>query len=397
MPRDYRTYAQALAGRRLPAALVDLELFDANAAALVRRAGGKPLRLATKSVRCTALLRRVLRAEAGFRGLMAYHPREAAFLAAQGFEDLLVAYPTLDAGALAEVARAVAGGASVTLTVDAPEHVEAAARAARAAGTALPLCIDVDLSLRLPGLHFGVHRSPLTTPRAALALAERVRATPGVRLEGLLGYEAQIAGVPDRSPGAPLQSAALRLLKRRSLPRLAARRAAVLRALEEAGFALRFVNAGGTGSLESSAAEAGVTELAAGSGLFAPTLFDGYARFRHQPAALFALPITRRPAPDLYTCHGGGYVASGAGGASRLPTPFLPEGCELVAHEGAGEVQTPVRYTGPEPLALGAPLFFRHAKAGELCEHFATLLLVSGGRVVDEVPTYRGEGQCFLG
>jgi len=395
--RDYRYYAEVLAGRSLPAALVDLDLLRENAAALVARAGSKPIRLATKSVRCTALLRLVLEENRGFRGLMAYHPREAAFLAAQGFGDLLVAYPTLDAPALGEVARSVAAGAQVTLTVDAPGHVSAAARAAAEAGVELPLCIDVDLSLALPGLHFGVMRSPLRTPASVRALAERIRATPGVRLEGLLGYEAQIAGVPDRMPGARLQAGAVRLLKRRSLPRLAARRAAVLAALQQAGFSLRFVNAGGTGSLETSSAEPGVTELAAGSGLYGPALFDGYAHFRPRPAALFALPVTRLPRPDVLTCHGGGYVASGEAGAAKLPSVFLPAGARLLAHEGAGEVQTPVRYAGPEHLALGSPVFFRHAKAGELCEHFNSLLLVSGGRVVREVLTYRGEGQCFLG
>jgi D-serine deaminase-like pyridoxal phosphate-dependent protein len=393
--RDYRYYAQALAGRSLPAALVDLDLLRENAAALVARAGGKPIRLATKSVRCVHLTRLVLAECPGFRGLMAYHPSEAGFLAAHGFGDILVAYPTLDVAALAEVARSAA--AQVVLTVDAPEHVAAAAQAARAAGTELALCIDVDLSLHLPGLHFGVLRSPLTTPEAVLALAQHIRATPGVRLEALLGYEAQLAGVPDRAPGARLQSAAVRLLKRRSLPHVASRRAAVLRALSDAGFALRFVNAGGTGSLESSSAEAGVTELAAGSGLYGPTLFDGYARFHPRPAALFALPVTRLPRAGAFTCHGGGYVASGAAGPAKLPTPFLPAGTRLSVHEGAGEVQTPVLYAGPEPLALGSPVFFRHAKAGELCEHFAHLLLVSGGQVVDEVATYRGEGQCFLG
>ena len=397
MQRDYRYYAEVLAGRSLPAALVDLDLLRENAAALVARAGGKPIRLATKSVRCVHLARRVLDESPGFRGLMAYHPREAVFLAEQGFEDILVAYPTLDAPALAGVARSVAAGAQLVLTVDAPEHVAAAAQAAREAGTELPLCLDVDLSLALPGLHFGVLRSPLATPEAALALAQLVRDTPGVRLEGLLGYEAQIAGVPDASPNARVQSALVRLLKHRSLSQVAARRAAVLRALKEAGFFLRFVNAGGTGSLESSAAEACVTELAAGSGLYAPALFDGYARFRHQPAALFALPVTRLPREGVFTLHGGGYVASGAAGPQKLPSPFLPSGARLSVHEGAGEVQTPLLYAGPEPLALGSPVFLRHAKAGELCEHFASLLLVSGGRVVQEVPTYRGEGQCFLG
>jgi D-serine deaminase-like pyridoxal phosphate-dependent protein len=99
---------------------------------------------------------------------------------------------------------------------------------------------------------------------------------------------------------------------------------------------------------------------------------------------------------DLYTCLGGGYVASGSAGTEKLPRPYLPDGAALLPLEGAGEVQTPVRYRGPERLALGDPIFMRHSKAGELCEHFNTLLLVMAGRVVGEVPTYRGEGQVFL-
>jgi D-serine deaminase-like pyridoxal phosphate-dependent protein len=51
---------------------------------------------------------------------------------------------------------------------------------------------------------------------------------------------------------------------------------------------------------------------------------------------------------------------------------------------------------GARGLALGDRVWFRHAKAGELCERFATLHLVRGGEIADEVPTYRGEGQTFL-
>ena len=59
-------------------------------------------------------------------------------------------------------------------------------------------------------------------------------------------------------------------------------------------------------------------------------------------------------------------------------------------------MQTPICYTGGAALSLGDPIFMRHSKAGELCERFNTLLLVSDGAVVGEAPTYRGEGQAFL-
>jgi D-serine deaminase-like pyridoxal phosphate-dependent protein len=388
MQRDHAYYARALEGRRLPAAFVDLDLLRENASALVRRAGGKPLRLATKSVRCARLVHLVLEEFPGFRGLMCFSAEEAVRLRALGLGDLLLGYPVADPAALEELC---ASPEPVTLTVDCAEHVALAARAAQARGTQVPLCLDVDMSLSLPGLHFGVRRSPVCSTAQALQLAHTIAATPGVFLAGLLGYEAQIAGVPDAAPGARARNAAVRALKRRSLPQVRQRRGAVVEALHQAGFTLRFVNGGGTGSLESTREDPSVTELAAGSGLFSPALFDGYRDFHHLPAAGFALPVTRRPAPGLYTLHGGGYVASGAAGPDRLPVPYLPPGARLLPLEGAGEVQTPLRYTGPVPLPLGTPVFFRHAKAGELCEHFRSLLLISQGRVVEEARTYRGE------
>jgi D-serine deaminase-like pyridoxal phosphate-dependent protein len=96
------------------------------------------------------------------------------------------------------------------------------------------------------------------------------------------------------------------------------------------------------------------------------------------------------------TCSGGGYTASGPIDPRRLPSPWLPEGCGLFANEGAGEVQTPVRMPAGVQLGIGDPLFFRHAKAGELCERFNELLLIQSGRVVDRVTTYRGDGKCFF-
>jgi D-serine deaminase-like pyridoxal phosphate-dependent protein len=156
------------------------------------------------------------------------------------------------------------------------------------------------------------------------------------------------------------------------------------------------VNGGGTGSLHTTAREEAVTELAAGSGFYAPTLFDRYADFSLTPAAAFALPVVRKPAARIATLLGGGYLASGPAGADRLPEPWLPPGLRFDSLEGAGEVQTPVLGGAAAALKLGDSVYLRHAKAGELCERFDRLHLVESGRVVDEVPTYRGEGRCFL-
>ena len=392
----YDFYKNALAGHRLPAAFIDLDALDANLADLRARAGRLPIRLVTKSVRSVAILRRVLASGAPFRGLMCYSPAEAAWLASQGFDDLLVAYPSVEPDDLRAVAAQLRAGRTIALMVDSAAQVQRIAAIAQLEGVVQPLAIDLDMSSDFPGLHFGVFRSPVDGPQAALALAAEIARHPSLRLDGLMGYESQIAGLMDEVPGQGAKNAVIRLLKRRSIPEINERRRATVAALAAAGHALRFVNGGGTGSFESTRNDSSVTELAAGSGLYVPTLFDHYRAFRGRPAAGFAVAVTRAPAPGIVTCAGGGYPASGPGGADRMPKPWLPEGCALIATEGAGEVQTPVRVPAGVTLAPGDPLLFRHAKAGELCERFNELLLIEGGAVVDKVATYRGDGKCFF-
>jgi D-serine deaminase-like pyridoxal phosphate-dependent protein len=252
------------------------------------------------------------------------------------------------------------------------------------------VCIDVDASLRIGPAHLGVRRSPVRTPAQAARLAERARSL-GFAVVGVLLYEAQVAGLPDTGP-------LVRLVKRRSLAELSSRRAAVVGAVTDVVGPLAFVNGGGTGSLEATAADPAVTEVTAGSGLYLPTLFDAYRHVGGTPALFFALPVVRRPAPGIATVLGGGYVASGPASSTRLPVPVHPRGLRLLGTEGAGEVQTPVRGRAAERLKVGDRVWFRHAKAGELCERFDVLHVVDPGnpsRGVRDVPTYRGEGRTF--
>jgi D-serine deaminase-like pyridoxal phosphate-dependent protein len=379
-----------------PFAVVDLDAFDANAADLLRRAGGRPIRLASKSVRVRALIDRAL--GAGLQGILAFTLPEALWLAGHGHDDLVVAYPTADRGALGELAGGLARE-RVTVMVDSVEHLEAIGAAGATAEAPVRVCLDVDAGWWPLGgrVRIGAKRSPLHSPEAAAALAREVAARPELVLDGLMSYEAHIAGVGDRPPGrlGALAGAAIAGMQAASARELAERRAAVVAAVREI-VPLRFVNGGGTGSVERTAAEAAVTEVAAGSGLFAPTLFDAYRAFTARPAALFALPVVRRPSPTTATVLGGGYLASGAAGADRLPRPVLPAGLRLDRREGAGEVQTPVAGEAARSLRVGDRVWFRHAKAGELCERFDAVHLIRRGEVVDTVPTYRGEGKTFL-
>lgn len=392
-PRErWARYGAVIAQEPLPCALVDLDAFDTNLDRLLRpvRAAGKVLRPATKSIRVPALLRRVLeRGGSAVSGLMTYAARETLYLAEEGFADLLLAYPTVrrnDVDALAAAARRT----TIRVVCDAPEHLEALDAAAGRAGVKLGAIIEVDLSYRpIERLHLGVRRSPLRTAADVLGLADRVRRYANLRFDGVMGYEAHVAGLGDR--GNPAKRA-LKLAARRVLEKT---RSEIDQTLRSSGHSVEVFNGGGTGSIEWSARESVLTEITAGSGLLDSHLFDHYVDVPLVPAAYFALQVVRRPAPSIYTCGGGGYVASGAAGVDRLPIPALPEGASLLSLEGAGEVQTPIAYEGD--LALGDPVFFRHAKAGELAEHFAEYCLVRGNRIEERVPTYRGLGHCFLG
>ncbi|MGY1808197.1 amino acid deaminase/aldolase [Blastococcus sp. SYSU D00669] len=382
-----------------PFAVVDLDALDANAGDLSRRAGGKPVRVASKSVRSRAVLRRVL-ARPGYAGILAYALREALWLAGGDDPvsgDVVVGYPTADRGALLRLAADERAAARVALMVDSVEHLDLVDSVVPAAGRpALRVCLDLDASWRTAGgrVHVGARRSPVHTPDDALAVARAVADRPGFALVGVMAYEAQIAGVGDAPAGRPLRGIAVRGMQQLSRRELAARRAAAVAAVRTVAD-LEFVNGGGTGSLERTSAEDAVTELAAGSGLYSPGLFDAYRAFRGRPAALFALPVTRRPAPGVVTVAGGGWIASGPVGGDRVPIPTHPRGLRLLPAEGAGEVQTPLRGAAADALRIGDRVWFRHAKAGELCEHVDELHLVSGDAVVDVVPTYRGEGKAF--
>ncbi|MDO5504377.1 MAG: amino acid deaminase/aldolase [Actinomycetia bacterium] len=366
-----------------PLAVVDLDHFDANAADLLARAAGVPIRLASKSLRCRALQERAL-ALPGFAGVMGYSVREAIWLVQQGCTDVYVAYPTADLPALEQIRGDADLAREITVTIDSAEH--AYAYAGLAGTYPLKVAIDIDASLRIGPVHLGVRRSPIRTPAHAVAVAQDAL-DAGLTVEGLMFYDAQIAGVPDDSP-------AIRIMKRRSQRQLMDRRAAIVDAVRAVA-PIRFVNGGGTGSLHLTGLDSCITELAAGSGLYGPVLFDGYRDFSPRPAMAFALSVVRRPAPRMATLFGGGYIASGPAGIARVPKVFAPQGLTYVGTEGTGEVQTPVIGTAADRLKLGDRVWLRHAKAGEACERFTDLHLIRGEEIIATVPTYRGEGQNF--
>jgi D-serine deaminase-like pyridoxal phosphate-dependent protein len=380
-----------------PMVVVDRDAFDSNARDLTRRAGGTPIRVASKSVRVPALLQRVLASD-GFAGVLGYSLREALWLVDQGLtDDVVLGYPTVDRVALRRLLADESALAAVTLMVDDPAHLDLVDEQRRGspgstAGAAeVRVAIDVDAGLRLGRSHVGPKRSPLHDPAEVLRFARHVVGRPGFRLIGVMTYEGQVAGVPDDVPNQRAKSMVVRRLKSASMTQLADRRGAIARGLSEV-VDLEFWNGGGSGSIEATAADEAVTEVAAGSGLLVPTLFDHYQSFEPRPAAFYGLPVVRRPSDGIATVAGGGFIASGPAGKDRAPTPWAPPGLHLTGLEGAGEVQTPLTGPGVASLTIGEWVWFRHAKSGELAEHTNVVHLVAGDTVVDTVPTYRGLG-----
>jgi D-serine deaminase-like pyridoxal phosphate-dependent protein len=234
-----------------PFAVIDLEAFRSNAADMARRAAGTPIRLASKSVRCRRLIEDALAAD-GFRGILAFTLPEALWLAeSKVSDDIVVAYPTADMTALAKLASHPQAALAVTVMTDSIDHLDLIARAAATVPEPqqIRVAIDIDAGyLALGGkLRAGALRSPIRAAAQAAALARAIVSRPGLKLAGIMAYEAQIAGVGDNPPGRPGYARAIRVMQARSAAELARRRAAIVAAVRAVA-PLEFVNGGGTGS-----------------------------------------------------------------------------------------------------------------------------------------------------
>lgn len=393
---SYGQIRKALQSIQKPCTFLHVEALEKNIESILQMSGNKKIRIASKSIRSVGVLRRIMEQSERFQGLMCFSAAEAIYLYEQGFDDLLVAYPTWDETQLREISQLTKQGAIITLMIDSFEHVERLKSIAQEENSSFLVAIDIDLSSKFPGIHFGVYRSPLRTADQVVQLVRKINDSVYIKLDGIMGYEAQIAGVVDQAPQQMIKNKMIHLLKQQSLKEITLKRSETMKALTNEGVSLRFANGGGTGSLTSTKDDPYVTEVTAGSGFYTSHLFDKYVDLHLQPAMFFATEITRRPEPNIYTCAGGGYVASGAAGFDKLPEIYLPIGAQLTKNEAVGEVQTPVIYKGPLSLAEGDPIIFRHSKAGELCERFNFVYMFEKGKVVGKETTYRGDGKCFL-
>lgn len=379
-------FSASLPALTRPEFILDWACVEANLARLRTLADGVPLRIASKSLRVRGVLEWAL-SQPGTAGVLGYCAGEAVWLAQQGLSDILIAYPSVDADAMRTVAQDAGLREAITFMVDSIEHVTWVDAALQGTGGYVNVAVDFDCALHLGPITLGAHRSPVRTVEQVRQIGEAIAATDSLRVAGMMFYEAQVAGVQDATP-------IHRVVKKRSMDYLLTARASAVAELKKFGD-VRFVNGGGSGSVHITRQDPTVTDIAVGSGLFTPTTFDGFDVLGTQAAAFFASPVVRRYADDVVVTFSGGYNASGASDASRAPRPVYPQGLKFFGQEGAGEVQTPLRGEAARGLKLGDPVWFRHAKSGEVAERFDRALVIENGAVTRELPTYRGEGQNF--
>lgn len=379
---------------RCPFAWLRLDALQHNIHYVAQACGNKRIRIATKSVRSVAALRYIERWLPNVSGFMTFTADETLYLLEQGFDHLLLGYPVYEEDDIRALAQHIQAGKDVTFMVDCAAHVQLLQKIGAALHVTIPICIDVNVSTDFKMLYFGTRRSPITSMLALEQLLYDIDACDYVKVVGCMAYDAQIAGVTDKN-GALLgaKSALIRTLKARSLQQLSPLREQFITRIQQHA-ALHFVNGGGTGSMQLCAAEPSITEITVGSAFFAPALFSEYESLALQPAAGFALRITRQFDAHTFVCHGGGYVASGAPGVDRLPQFLEKNIYHFISLEGAGEVQSPI--VSKRPHSIGDIIYFRHAKAGELCERFNELRVMQHDEQIDSWTTYRGDGQCFL-
>ncbi|WP_426222694.1 alanine racemase [Psychrobacter sp. DWR1-2-3] len=408
---------------KTPSAWLDMDALDHNIALVNQKTQAVKLRLATKSIRSLDVLRYIKDNSPHFIGLMSYAADESLYLLENGFDNILCAYPTLDMASVAATFDYTKQGATMIWMVDRPEHVDVLNEVGKIHDVVINICLDINMSMPLPKLYFGTKRSALMSIKGVKKLLKHIKKCRHINVSAAMGYEAQIAGLPEHLPGKALLSPAIRLLKIRSQKQVSKRRCSIVEYLNKQGYTLKLVNGGGSGSMDFTSSQPEVSEITVGSAYYKPAYFD-YMDSMHefQPAAGFVLPVTRQPEKNVITCHSGGFIASGAAGADKAPVIHYPEYLSLLNDEGFGEVQTPMAISkakkdGNTPrLSIGDVVWCRHAKAGELCEHFNELICYrqsaqsttdgfarsEGTRPIintktknQVMTTYRGEGKCF--
>lgn len=399
---SYYKLKEELKSYHLPMAMVDLDGVDANFELFARaaKAYNKKIRIATKSLRCLSLIKYLAEKDPELiSGLMCYRIREAEYLFSQGLDNLFVAYPEINPQDLKILAELTKKGCNISITADSLDHFNMLDKLGKEHDCKIKIVLELDGSLRALGgkLNLGVRRSSVKTLEELKNRLSFIRNMKHIKLYGVMLYEAQVAGLADKLPFSKLQNPIKKRIKASSIPKIKEFRQKSMEIIYNEGFSPEIINGGGSGSIFSSIEDDSLSEVTVGSGFICSQLFSYYEDLDLQPSIFYAIETVRKPEKGYITCMGGGYVASGSHGLEKQPTLFLPKGIEATELEGFGEVQTPFKILDNKvKIDLGDPIILRHAKAGELAEHFNNYHFFKNDKVVSIEPTYRGFGLSFL-
>lgn len=386
-------YERAFQNIDRPFAWLDLDALDANIQYVQKQCGKKAIRIATKSVRSIEVLRYIQERLTNCSGLMSFTASETVYLLEQGFNHILIGYPVYEENAIEQIVPFIKEGRKVYFMVDNFAQLTLLQTIAEKHSILFEVCIDINVSTDYKLLYFGTKRSPIDSIDKLKHFTEQIRTLRNIKVSACMAYDAQIAGVTDAT-NSFFKDRLVRGLKKHSLSKITTLRKQAVDYLKE-NFDIEIINAGGSGSMHLLKEANDITEITVGSAFYAPALFSNYQALQLQPAAGFGLRVTRIFSDNVIVCHGGGYIASGAPGKDRLPQFLEPNVYAYSSLEGAGEVQTPITVKGRKHT-IGDTIYFRHAKAGELCERFHKLHIIKNGAYGGAFKTYRGDGKCFL-
>jgi len=270
-------YGSAIGRKRnelvTPALILDLEILRRNIALMAELMKTKPAKLRPhiKVHKSPDIAR--MQMQAGAIGIGTATIWEAIVIARTGVTDVFVINEVVGSEKI-RAAALLSREVPLKVAVDDISNVEALSKAAREAGSEVGCMIEVDTGMR---------RCGVSSPDEALRLARRITELPGLRLDGLTGYEGHCS--------LEFHKAKREYMARQAMDYFVS----VADLLIHNGFACPILSAAGTGTWEITAANPRITEIQPGS----YATMDGYhvrldPRFR-QATTVLASIISRRP------------------------------------------------------------------------------------------------------
>lgn len=248
-----------------PALVLDLDAFEANADAMMRRCAreGIALRPHAKTHKSSTIARRQM--DLGAVGICCATIEEAAAMAAAGVTGILVTSPIVSLGKMAAIIAIAERVPDISVVADNADNVVAWNVLAQALPGRLSVLVDLDV---------GQHRTGVTSPEEAVRLARTIAASDYLLFAGVQAYAGHIqhiADYPARLEQAKATGAAIRRC---------------VQALTESGLPPRIVSGGGTGTHAIEPPLGALNELQAGSYVFMDAEYAAIA-FEGAPALPF--------------------------------------------------------------------------------------------------------------